>query len=234
MQRIALVGAMEEEMEYYYERTTDRREVREGNFVFSEGMLFGQRVVMAFSGSGKVSAALTIQKLLDTYEDLAAVLMVGVAGALKNDLRIGDVVVSEDCAQYDLDITALGIRRGTIPDTGKRFIEADRHLLHLALQTPQNGHRVVRGRILSGDRFLTREETFECGYLFDELEGSAIEMEGAAVAQVCDFNHVPFLIIRTICSELEGNQEEQYRNSLNLVARNASDVVRTVLQASFE
>ncbi|HEU5376548.1 MAG TPA: 5'-methylthioadenosine/adenosylhomocysteine nucleosidase [Ktedonobacteraceae bacterium] len=231
MHRIALVGAMEVEMAYYYEKITEKRERREGNFLFSEGVLFGRPVVLAFSGAGKVSAALTVQKLLDTYEDLVAVIMVGVAGALKNDLRIGDVVVSEDCAQYDLDITALGVCRGTIPDTGKRFIEADRRLLELASRTPENGHKVVRGRILSGDRFLTREETFECEYLFDELEGSAIEMEGAAVAQVCDFNHIPFLIVRTICSELEGNQEEQYRHSLNLVARNASEVVRTILQA---
>jgi adenosylhomocysteine nucleosidase len=226
---IALIGAMEREVHAYRELATNLSHIYEGNFFFSEGDLFGKHVVIALSGQGKVLTALTTQRLLDKYHP-QAVIMTGVAGALKSDLEVGDIVVSTDCVQHDLDVTILGFPRGTSPDTNYRFIAADSRLINLALTAPSNEHRLVTGRILSGDQFFTEEETIQRPYLFDELNGSAIEMEGAALAQVCAFNYIPFVIIRTVCSELEGDQRAQYRKSLTSVVENSLGVVEAILR----
>ena len=88
----------------------------------------------------------------------------------------------------------------------------------------------MTGRVVSGDQFFSEEETYRRDYLFDELEGSVIEMEGASLAQVCAFNGIPFVIIRTICSELAGNQQDQYRTSLPHVVNNSLRVVEAILK----
>lgn len=228
MHEIAIIGAMDIEIRKYLEQATCVSEIREGNFTFLRGVLFGSRVVIASSGTGKVLAALTTQKLIDACHP-TAVIMIGVAGALTPDLKIGDVVISDDCVQHDVDVTALGYPRGVVPDTDQRFIRADRRLVSLAMTTKLEQNQLVLGRILSGDQFFTTEETKRRAYLFDELHGSAIEMEGAALALVCKFNAVPFVITRIIGSELEGNQEDQYRDSLPVVANHSFKVVEAIL-----
>jgi adenosylhomocysteine nucleosidase len=229
MRTIALIGAMDSEIQAYRENACNISEVTDGNFTFTVGELFETHVVITCSGQGKVLAALTTQKVLDLYHP-KAVIMTGVAGALRPDLRVGDVVVSTDCVQHDLDVSILGFSRGTVPDTAYRFIRADAHLIGLAMTARLGNHRLVTGRVLSGDQFFTEEETLQRPYLFEELEGSVIEMEGAALAQVCAYNAVPFVIVRTVCSELEGNQEEQYRRSLASVVNNSLRVVEAILR----
>jgi len=229
MQRIALIGAMQIEIQTYCKNLEHISKVHDGSFLFIEGELFGKNVIITSSGVGKVLASLTTQKVIDTYHPVA-VIMTGVAGALKPELRLGDIVVSENCVQHDFDSIALGLPRGAIPDTNYRFIPADAELVSLALATKLDGHQVIKGHVLSGDQFFTEKETLERSYLFDELEGSAIEMEGAALALTCAVNKTPFVIIRTICSVLKGNQEEQFRETLLRVVDNPLQIVESILR----
>lgn len=228
MHEIAIIGAMDMEARIYIDQMTHVSEKREGHFLFREGDLCGRQVVAVCCGTGKVLAALTTQKVIDTYHP-TAVIVSGVAGALRPELKIGDVVISDDCVQHDVDITALGFRRGVIPEMKAHSIRADRRLVSLAMTTPLERSRLVLGRIVTGDQFLTAEATKQRAYLFDELKGCAIDMESAAIALVCQRNDVPFVAARVICSEVEGDQEQHYRESLPLVANHAFQVIEAIL-----
>ncbi|OGD79096.1 hypothetical protein A2368_00825 [Candidatus Collierbacteria bacterium RIFOXYB1_FULL_49_13] len=226
---VAIIGAMDIEIQAFRDAIADLREERRGTFLYYLGRMFGKDVVLVKSGVGKVLSAITCQKLVDDFAP-SHILMTGVAGALKDDLKVGDIVIGKDYIQHDVDAQALGLERGFIPDTSKKEFEGDPMLVAKAENTPPTGHRLVSGRILSGDQFLSEEETLSRKYLFADMHGDAIDMECAAVAQVCNVNRIPFLGTKTICSELHGNQEEQYRKSLGLVVNNSLSIIKSVLK----
>jgi 5'-methylthioadenosine/S-adenosylhomocysteine nucleosidase len=227
--RIALIGAMEEEVAQFLAHAQVTRTVERPHFKVHEAELFGAPVVIVKCGVGKVFAALITQYLIDHYP-LSAVISTGVAGGLAVSLSIGDVVVSRDCIHHDMDVRALGFARGHIPFTDFRIFWADETLMHRALATRlDSGHRVVAGRILTGDQFISgaRQETH--GHLTEELEGDAVDMESAAIAQVCFVNGVPFLSVRTLSDKADGTAHVDFNQFLPEIVRNSFAVVREIL-----
>jgi 5'-methylthioadenosine/S-adenosylhomocysteine nucleosidase len=190
--------------------------------------LEGKEAVLAKSGIGKVFSALVSQHLIDAYSP-SRLIFTGVAGALNPAYDIGDVVVSRDCAQHDVDGRALGFARGHLLYTDLKFFAAEDALARLALAAPAVGHRLHHGRILTGDQFMTRDAINHHRYLMDELQGDAVEMEGAAMAQVCAVNQVPFLVVRTISDRADGDAVHDFGRFLPVVARNSFAIVRHVL-----
>ena len=139
-------------------------------------------------------------------------------------------MISSDCIQYDMDVEALGFSRGTIPYTNYRNFDADPTLRNLAKLAKLESNKIVEGRILTGDQFLTKKEIDADGYLTQELKGCAVEMEGAAVAQACTLNQIPFLIVRTISDKADGTALQDFTKFLPVVARNSFEIVKTILQ----
>jgi 5'-methylthioadenosine/S-adenosylhomocysteine nucleosidase len=135
-------------------------------------------VLLLRAGVGKACAAMVAQYAVDR-ERPDCLLVTGIAGGIRPGLALGDVVVSRDCVQHDLDATALGIPLGQVPYTDYRFLSADPRLVALALATPVAGQRVVAGRILTGDQFITAADAAQHRRL-RSLEGDVVEMEGAA------------------------------------------------------
>jgi 5'-methylthioadenosine/S-adenosylhomocysteine nucleosidase len=191
--------------------------------------LFGQDVVIVKSGVGKAFAALVTQKLIDTFQP-KAIVFTGVAGALNPNYEVGDIVVAHDCVQHDLNTTALGIPRGHVPYTDYRFFETDVQLKTLALAA-QTEHTLHSGRIVTGDQFLTQKEMHDYQYLTTELQGDAVEMEGAAVGFVCAVNAIPFLLIRTISDKADDEAGHSYTEFLPLVAHNSVVVIKHLFNA---
>ncbi|KKQ75161.1 MAG: 5''-methylthioadenosine/S-adenosylhomocysteine nucleosidase [Candidatus Woesebacteria bacterium GW2011_GWB1_38_5b] len=228
---VGIIGAMDIEIHGFLQKLENNTSENKDLFQFNKGNLFGKEVVIVKSGIGKVFSSITCQKLIDEYHP-EQIIMTGVAGALKSSLNIGDVVIGRDYIQHDIEVVPLGLPRGTIPESNNKIFTSDDHLVSVAQQTELEGHNLVLGRILSGDQFYSEEETKERKYLFDELAGDAIDMESAAVAQVCVFNKIPFVIVRTICSKLDGNQEEQYRESLKYVVNNSLGVIENIFTSS--
>ena len=111
-------------------------------------------VTLLRGGVGKANAAMVAQYAVDHFRP-DYLIMTGIAGGLGDRLALGDVVVSRDCVQHDLDVTALGFPLGQVPFTEHRFLAADARLVELALATPVPGQQVVAGRILTGDQFIT-------------------------------------------------------------------------------
>jgi 5'-methylthioadenosine/S-adenosylhomocysteine nucleosidase len=142
----------------------------------------------------------------------SAIIMVGLAGALAPELRIGDLVLAEDAMQYDLDASPLGFAVGEVPYAGHRLIETDARLLEGASSFRPPEGRLHRGRILTGDRFVADRSVKE--RLASELHGVAVEMEGAAVGLVCLVNRLPFLLARTVSDTADGDAPKSFNKFL--------------------
>ena len=232
--RLALIGAMEEEVAEFLAHAAVSRTIERPHYKVHEAELFGVPVVIVKCGVGKVFAALITQYLIDHYS-LTGVISTGVAGGLSDQLSIGDVVVSRDCIHHDMDVRALGFARGHIPFTDFRIFWGDEALLARALSTRlESGpdgkqHRVAAGRILTGDQFISgaRHETH--GHLTEELEGDAVDMESAAIAQVCFVNEVPFLSVRTLSDKADGTAHVDFNAFLPEVVRNSFGVIKGIV-----
>ena len=210
MNRIGIIGAMEEEVNQLKERMQVREAVQIASMEFVLGSLEGKEVVVVRCGIGKVNAAICTQVLADQYQ-VDCIINTGVAGALYQKLNIGDIVVSTDALQHDMDATGFGYPMGVIPRMETSIFEADRGLLEAARKTCEEVNpdiQVFAGRIVSGDQFISDKETKE--RLIRQFQGYCTEMEGAAIAQAAWLNQIPFLIIRAISDKADNSAEMDY------------------------
>lgn len=159
---------------------------------------------------GKVNAGICTQILIDLF-NVSHVINTGVAGALNDNLNIGDIVIASDAVQYDYDVLYIGFRKGEIPYTGKYAFESDKSLREKALKAAHEsllGVHVIEGRVCTGDQFFSDAAILKG--IASEFNGDCIEMEGGAISQVCYLNHVPFVIIRAISDKI-GTPVEEYK-----------------------
>jgi len=227
--KIGLIGAMAEEIELI-ERDLQKAETSVyAGIAFHEGELHGCRVVLCKSGVGKVNAAVCTQLLIDRF-GVTGVVFTGVAGALDPELDIGDIVISTDCMQHDMDVTALGFAKGVIPFAEQSEFSADPELVELAWRESEAlfGKRVRKGRVLSGDRFVADRD--EVRRLRGEFGGACVEMEGAAVAQVCAMNGIPFVIIRSMSDRADGSAHVDFTEFTRLAADHSYQLVSRIMQ----
>ena len=227
--KTGIIGAMTEEIDVYLKNLQDKKERKWNIFTFYEGKMHGKPVVIVKSGVGKVFSAMVCQKLIDDYQ-VNNVIFTGVGGSLNNSLAIGDVVVSTDSCHHDFDAQPLGFKRGQISYTDFRFFKAEEKLVKLALSAKIEGHKIIAGRILTGDQFMTHKDKQEKKYLFDELHGDCIEMEGAAVAQVCTMNQVPHVIVRSVSDKADGSAVADYDKFRFIVGENSFKIVDHMLK----
>ena len=228
--RIGIIGAMDEEIQEFLSHAEVTKTVEWKIFRIHEANLFGVPVVVMKCGVGKVFASLITQHIIDAYHP-SAILSTGVAGALSKNLAIGDVVVSRDCAQHDMDARALGFERGSIPYTDFRFFKADEALAKLAMSADleTRDHKIVSGRILTGDQFISGDRENSHGHLTGELAGDAVDMESAAIAQVCSIHETPFVSVRTISDYADHSAHIDFNAFLPVVASNSFHIIRKVL-----
>ncbi len=226
---IAILGAMDGEISAFLEHAENIRREEWRGFTFHRGILSGKDTVIARSGVGKVMAALLSQHLIERFQP-THLLFTGLAGSIRRGIEIGDTVVGRECVQHDLDATALGFKRGEIPFTDYHLIPADPQLLDLASTYRPVEGKLALGRILTGDQFMTRAKLIESRYLIDELEGDAVEMEGASVALVAAVNRVPCLVVRTISDKADENAHADFNAFLPQASLNSWRCVAHILQ----
>ena len=227
--RIAIIGAMDEEIGQLLARMEEQQTVRKAGMEFFIGRLFDRDAVVCKSGVGKVNAAVCTQLLIDTFH-ARVVIFTGVAGALHPELNIGDIVISTDCLHHDMDATALGFPRGTIPFQETSVFPADSRLIALAYESGRklSGLNVLKGRILSGDQFIADRETVS--RLYRELGGACTEMEGAAVGQVCFMNQIPFVIVRSMSDRADGSAPQNFADFARKAANHSVSIVENMLR----
>ncbi len=207
---LGIIGAMDEEISQIAELMTDVEETTIAEMTFKKGTIGGKEVVAVRSGIGKVNAAMCTQ-ILATYFNVDSVINTGVAGSLRNEINIGDIVISTDALQHDMDATGFGYELGVIPRMKVSTFVADDRLAKLAKEAcieANLGIGVHCGRVVSGDQFITDKATKQ--RLIDNFDGYCTEMEGAAIAQAAYLNGIPFLIIRAISDKADDSANMDY------------------------
>ncbi|NWO20948.1 5'-methylthioadenosine/adenosylhomocysteine nucleosidase [Oribacterium sp. oral taxon 102] len=203
--KIGIIGAMEEELSRLREALSEGTEEERGGLRFFSGKLSGREAVLVRSGIGKVNAGACTQLLIDRFQ-VDCVINTGIAGSLDPAIDIGDIVISEDAVQYDVDATGFGYALGEIPRVGRLAFPADGRLIAAVEEENRRINREIHtfiGRVCSGDRFVSDAETKD--WIRRHFQGRCVEMEGAAIAQVATQNQVPFVIIRAISDKADNS-----------------------------
>ncbi len=229
---LGIIGAMDEEVSKLKEVMEDVEIKSKASMDFYKGKMSGKDVVVVRSGIGKVNAGICTQILVDEY-GVNAVINTGIAGSLNPAIDIGDIVLSTDALQHDMDATGFGYKPGVIPRMETSIFEADEKLRKLAKESCEKVNpdiKVFEGRVVSGDQFISDKE--KKNYIESNFKGFCTEMEGAAIAQAAYLNNIPFLIIRAISDKADDSATEDYptfeakaiKHSVNLVKEMVSNL----------
>lgn len=225
MNTIGIIGAMEEEVAILKEKMSEVTVLEKAGMEFFKGILGGQQVVVVRSGIGKVNAGICTQILADVFQ-VNAVINTGIAGSLKAEINIGDIVLSTDTMQHDVDAREFGYEIGQVPRMDTRTFSADDRLRETALQVCRKVNpeiQVFEGRVASGDQFVADKETKE--KIIANTQAYCTEMEGAAIGQAAYLNGIPYLVIRAISDKADDSahmdypafEKEAIRHTVNLV-----------------
>lgn len=200
--KLGIIGAMDEEVAILKEKIQNREDLTIGQSEFSIGKIDSIDIVLLKSGIGKVNAAVGTTLLLDHFKP-DYVLNTGSAGGYHTELNVGDIVISTDVRHHDVDVTIFGYEYGQVPQMPPGFTP-DESLIEKAQQAAAaiTDIKVAKGLIVTGDSFMNDPERVEfVRGKFTDLY--AVEMEAAAIAQVCHLFNVPFVIIRAL-SDIAG------------------------------
>lgn len=239
----ALLGAFNKEIIMLEEQLTDKHQQRIEGMRFVTGRLHGKPVVVAWTGIGKVNAAMTTTLLIEHFSP-AQVIFSGIAGGVNPQLAPGDIVIAAETAHHDMGILGEDgfYNRGVInPLDGIRnpvYLLADERLLKLAEKAAEQvelekikttvgerSPRIIKGVVVTGDVFVASQE--KGAELREKLNADAVEMEGAAVAQICYQRQIPHLVVRSISDKADKTarvdsmifQEMAAKNSAALIAK---------------
>lgn len=232
---IAIISAMQEEIQALLNKLQNVSTIKKGMRTYYVGTLFNKKVVLVFSRWGKVAAAATTTQLINDF-DLDEIIFTGVAGGIHPNLNIGDVVIGKNLFQHDLNASPF-YKRFEIPIIKKLFLETKNPDSLIAATTIflQNYHRYVKlndaqtfditkpklvfGDIASGDQFISSLK--KIAKLNKQIPSAiCVEMEGAAVAQICYEYEMPFSIIRIISDKANDNATIDFSKFSNTIASN--------------
>lgn len=247
MTTTAIVSALHEELAAVLDLMPDEQQEIVGGRIFWRGHLHGRDVVAVLSGIGKVAAATTAAVLIERF-GAQRIVFTGVAGGLAPGVNVGDVVVARHFLQHDMDASPL-FPRHEVPGYGRSAFEAD---VDLSTRLVRASDQVLRdlpsrlgagvmqafgleaprchqGLLISGDRFVS--STAESLALREALpDALAVEMEGAAFAQVCHDYGVPLAVVRTVSDRADDAAHVDFPRFLREVAsRYSAAIIETLL-----
>lgn len=224
---IGIIGAMEIEVENVKAFLTDIKHEKISGVDFVSGKYKNTDVVVAKCGVGKVFAALCAEAMIMRYSP-KIIINTGVAGALADGLKIGDIVIADAVVQHDMDTSALGDPPGMISGIDIIDIPADKEvvsLLEKSVDALKLNH--VTGKIASGDRFVADDNTKK--YIKNNFSAVSCEMEGAAIGHVCYVNNVSFGVLRAMSDEANGDAQVDFPSFVKTAAENSTNVIKGFL-----
>ena len=197
---IGILCAMREELEPILEKVEIKEVIEYGRNKFYKAKFNNMDLILAYSKIGKVNSATTATIMIEKF-GAEKILFSGVAGAIDEDLKIGDLVIADKTCQHDVDLTVFGYEPGYIPES-KVYFECDKNLNLIAKRVADKMNvRLKEGIIASGDQFVHSKERKE--WIKKTFNAIAIEMEGGAVGCVAWTLSVPFFMLRAISDTAE-------------------------------
>ncbi|AMA64352.1 MAG: 5'-methylthioadenosine/S-adenosylhomocysteine nucleosidase [Kurthia gibsonii] len=228
--KIAVIGAMEEEVELLRAAISNPKTTVIANSEYTEGTYEGKDVVLLKSGIGKVNAAMSTTILLHEFKP-DVVINTGSAGGYDENLEVGAIVISDEVRHHDVDATIFGYEIGQVPQMPPAF-KSDANLMQAAELAVQKigEHQAATGLITTGDAFMNDPVRVEVvRKQFPTMK--AVEMEAAAVAQVCYQFGTPFVVIRAL-SDIAGKESNiSFDEFLPVAAKHSTQVVLETIKS---
>ena len=224
--KLGIIGAMNVEVATLKEKMENTAMTEKAGMAFCEGTLEGLPAVVVQCGVGKVNAAMCTQILCSVY-GVTHLVNTGIAGSLRAELDIADMVVSTDAMYHDMDVTVFGYAAGQVPGMPLSYAadETLRGYAFAAAEAVNPGHTRT-GRIASGDQFVSGKEQKE--KIIADTAAVCTEMEGAAIAHTAWRNNVPFVILRAISDKADDSAEMDYPTFEKIAAHRCAEVTRNL------
>jgi len=225
--KIAIMGAMAEEIEPLLEKLDDIVRVDYADNRYYKAKYKGVEVIVAYSKIGCAFSTLTATVLIEHF-GCDKLLFSGVAGAINSELKIGDLIYASKLCKHDLDITAFGHPHGFVPE-GKVFIYPDDGFIEIAKGVAnKKGIELKSGVIATGDQFVSSKEKKE--WIQKTFSADALEMEGYSVALVCDALNIPFFILRAISDSADESADVDFDAFLEKSAKVSADFILEMVE----
>ncbi len=245
---VGIMGAMPEEIIGVVKLLFNRQEVVIGRRTYFTGTINRIKTVVVFSRWGKVAAATTVSTLILTF-NITQLIFTGVAGAINDALKIGDIVIAKRLVQHDMDARPL-MAQFEIPLLGKIYVDCDEQAVNIAQQAVNDLldnkqlHNIISstelalfnitkpkfmmGDIASGDQFISNSNN-KNAILKNLPAVLCVEMEGAAVAQVCFEYDIPFIIVRTISDAADEQSHINFPLFISTISsRYAIEIIKNI------
>ncbi|HBV22544.1 MAG TPA: 5'-methylthioadenosine/S-adenosylhomocysteine nucleosidase [Jeotgalicoccus sp.] len=226
---IGIIGAMEPEVELLKNAMLVEKEDKIAHATAYAGTLNGQNIVLVQSGIGKVNASIITALLLERY-NIDYVINTGVAGAMGENLKVTDMVVSTEVLHHDVDATNFGYSYGQVPGMPAVYTSDEmlvrQSLAALSLNDEINGSS---GLVVSGDSFIDSDAEKE--NIFTNFpDAMCVDMESASIAQTCWQFNTPFVIIRSMSDSANESADMNYEEFLAKACVHSSEVVKSLLR----
>lgn len=226
MNKFGIIVAMQEELEEILKIMKEQEEKEIYGISFISGKIENTKVIVVKSGVGKVNAARTTQILIDKF-NVKNVINVGSAGALNPSLNIGDIVIAEKLIQHDFDITAFDHAKGYITGVGDYIYsncELVKKIKDIGNKIKDETYKINTGIIASGDIFCT--DIAMKNKIYQKFDAECVEMEGAAIAQVCYLDKIPFVVLRSISDTPNGNNAIVFDQFIKLASKRCTNMLK--------
>lgn len=226
--KIAVIGAMIEEIEVFKNQIENCKEIIKSGVKFYDGMYHNKEVVLMLSGIGKVNAAMNTTVLFEQFNP-DIVINIGTAGGMNTKLNTGDIVLSNKVIYHDVDVTGFDYPYGQVPGMPLTY-ESDKDLLENAESiTELFDVNVYTGLIATGDSFIHRKEQINIiRENFDDV--LAVEMEAGAISQVCFKYEKPFIVVRSISDIPERESQHEFHEYLELASKNSTKFLSKMIE----
>jgi len=225
---IGIMGAMQEEIAPILDLVDKvEKEIDYAGNKYYKASFKNHILIIAYSKIGKVNSALTAATMIEKF-NIEILLFSGVAGAINENLHIGDLIIATKLCQHDLDITAFGHPYGYVPES-KIFVESDSNLNNIAKNVAKKLNlKLLEGIIATGDQFIADPAKKE--WIKNTFNADAIEMEGASVGFVCDSLNIPFFILRAISDSADIDAGFDFDKFLEGSAKNSAKFLFNMLE----
>jgi adenosylhomocysteine nucleosidase len=228
---IGIIGAMQEEVDLLLDNLDKDSTFSIAKLQFHQGRINGKKVVIVKSGIGKTNSAIASQILIDKF-DSKTIINTGVAGALKEGLTTGDVLICDMFNYHDFDVSNFGFKIGEIPRMENSTFHSD-ILLSSELKKISDSKNFTTyfGQIVSGDYFLADNEIKE-QILENFPQAFAIDMESASIAHTCELNNITYAVVRVISDDASESAKSNYEEFEKESAKKSSSIILDYLTGS--
>lgn len=222
--KIGIIGAMDQEIEILRKKIEAPMSWERAGVLFISGTLGNHEVIVVRSGIGKVAASVTTSLLIQQY-GVNMVINTGSAGGIGDGLQVGDIVIADKLAYFDVDVTGFGYKPGQLPAGMPLYFEPSDYLVAEMTKAAENTrHHVRKGLIVTGDSFIDAAAKV-AAIKKNFPEALACEMEGAAIAQTARQFNIPFLVVRAMSDTADHSATQSFDEFIEEAGKRSAEMV---------